>query len=244
MTRTFGGTLASRLGLALALIVTVGWMLADPACAGAQGVSDRLKRQINVMEKIIDEILVDSPNLLVGSSSPSNGLYLDEFGAVFSFEASLVGSPSRIFDFDGVFDFRSNIHVESGDNKVIIWRDTNADEDEDEDEEDEDEGEIDIEKWKEKEEARKMKRAEKEKERYAAGKEELIVALADYGETLSGLDDNQWIAIAVFLGKNHIFKKERISRLVIRARMSDLRAEASGRLTRDALLNRMVVDEY
>jgi hypothetical protein len=239
MTRTFGGTLASRLGLALALIVTVGWILADPACAGAQGVSDRLKRQINVMEKIIDEILVDSPNLLVGSSSPSNGFYLDEFGAVFSFEASLVSSPFRLFDKD--FDFL-DIRVESGDNKVIIWRDANADEDEDD--EDDDEGEIDIEKWKEKEEARKIKRAEKEKELYAAGKEELIVALADYGETLSGLGDNEWIAIAVFLGKNHIFKKESISRLVIRAQMSDLRAEASGRLTRDALLNRMVVDEY
>jgi predicted GNAT family N-acyltransferase len=77
---------------------------------------------------------------------------------------------------------------------------------------------------------------------YEKGRQELIDALADYGETLTALRDDQWVAIAAFLKDNDYFRDRSISRLVIKARMRDLRA--SDQLSREALLARIVVEEY
>ena len=69
----------------------------------------------------------------------------------------------------------------------------------------------------------------------AQGKQELIDALADYGETMTALRDDQWVAIAAFLGDDQYFKERQISRLVIKARARDLRGDP-GRL-RQVLTN-------
>ena len=44
------------------------WVGATAVEAADSPVSKKLKRQIGVMEKVIDEVLVESPNLLVYSS--------------------------------------------------------------------------------------------------------------------------------------------------------------------------------
>ena len=76
----------TRLGLALAFLV-----VARPVAAAVPADSRKLSREITVIEKVMDDMLLDSKNLLVyATDHNAHGLYLDEFGVVFSFNASLV----------------------------------------------------------------------------------------------------------------------------------------------------------
>ena len=94
-----------------------------------------------------------------------------------------------------------------------------------------------IEKWRE-------KRSERQRERYAKGKEELTEALIDYGDTLTLLGEQDWVAIAAFFRTGDFIEGRDITRLVIKARMSDLRAFGQDRISRDAMLARVSVEEY
>jgi RNA polymerase sigma factor (sigma-70 family) len=53
--------------------------------------ASRLDRKVRVMEKVIDEVLVQSPNILVGRGGTARGLVLDEYGALFTIEGDLGG---------------------------------------------------------------------------------------------------------------------------------------------------------
>ena len=70
------------------------------------------------------------------------------------------------------------------------------------------------------------------------------IALLDYGETLTPLRDDQWVAVAAFLSRNKFFETSGISRLLIKARMSDLRDHGKGRITESEMRSRVVVEEY
>jgi hypothetical protein len=48
-----------------------------------------LPRQIGIMEKVIDALLVDTPFVLVSGSDNARGLYLEGYGVVFSAQAAL-----------------------------------------------------------------------------------------------------------------------------------------------------------
>jgi hypothetical protein len=205
------------------------WVLGI-AAAGALGlasgadaeVSAKLEKQIQVMERILDEVLVDSQNVLVGSHNPSNGVYLDEFGVVFSIEAALLPMDRR----GGFWDWnKMKMHKEDG-KWVIDFNDDEDDSSNDKADKD-DEDDADDE-------------AKTDAELYQGAKEELITALLEYGDTLAGLQDNQSVAIAVFMDTDDFFRKRDISTLVIKAKMSDLR---SGRSRKD-MESRLVIDEY
>jgi hypothetical protein len=285
----------------------IGWVifatlgLVWTACAAAQPagegvITDKLKRQINVMETIIGEVLVDSENLTVSGLDPVRGIYLDGYGAVFTCETSTTG---------GAFFFGENIvipelpdmpevgralrgfRVETDDDGhiTIIRRGENEDEDEDEDEEIDDENESEEEdedesgdvdedddedeywdedqgaedegddesgrprviardreswtKWQDERKARKLENLE-------AGREELIDVLVDYGDTMTRLADTEWVVIAAFFPERESSRDQDqdVSRLVIRARVSDLRAFGQERISRDAMLARVVKEEY
>jgi hypothetical protein len=233
-------------GLALGVALCVLWAVASPTDAEAGSISKKLKRQINVMEEVIDEILVESSYLLVYSSDPTHGVYLEEFGAIFGFEASLVGGR---WDFTKGLEFLDKIHIESEDGKTVIWIDDDDDEKQIEiikkkgGDEDEDEDEDAIKKLKQIRE-KSEKKGKNEEECYTKGKDELIEGLVDYGEILTGLRDDEWIAVTAFLKKAELFKRNEISRLVLRVRMRDLRAHADDDISRETLLDRVVVDEY
>ena len=195
-------------------------------------VTRKLKKQIAVLERVLDEVLVDSPNFLVGSRRNTHGLYLDEFGALFSFEASLI-SQDDDFPFGVSFgDWGKGFTIDREDGKItIIW-----DKDEDGDGED-DVLVIDKDEMREKHE-------ERQRELYEAGKAELTEALMDYGETLTTLRDDQWVALAAFLRDSDFFAHNKISTLVFKARLSDLRAYAQGDISEDAMAKRVVQEEY
>src|SRR5258706_4017150 len=95
----WGGRVAiSRFVLAAFL----GGMVLAPLHAGAQTKnpiqSRKLTRELGIMEKIIDQMLLDSQNFLVYSQPETRGLYLEEFGIVFSFQASLLNRGNNEFN--------------------------------------------------------------------------------------------------------------------------------------------------
>ena len=203
----------------------------------AEPVTRKLKRQISVMEKVIDETLLDSPNILVYSSNPSHGIYLEEFGVLFTFEASLVEKD----DLDGWGNWwKNNVRIERDGGKIIIHSPDHDDDKGSDDHEKSDDAELDDEEW----DSWREKRDAAESKLYERGKLELMHTLIDYGDTLTGLSDTQWVGIAAFLKNSDFFTENRISRLVLKARLGDLRAYAAGNLTEEAIKAKLVEEEY
>jgi hypothetical protein len=211
---------------AAAALILIG--IAGNAAGADDTASKKLTRQIGVMEKIVDEVLLDSPNFLVYSKQNTHGIYLDEFGMLFSFEASILTKSSEDWwqQLQNGLGKKFNIRRENG--KTIIEY-----EDGDEDKE----IDVDDSDWEEKMEA-------EQKERYEAGKEELATVLLDYGDTLTGLRDAQTVAIAAFLRRGDFYFDDEVSTLVVKAKMSDLRAFAKGDLSKSAMQDRISYQEY
>lgn len=238
MSRTHHNTVSGAvLRGALALGVT---LLIVPAVATAQdaAVPKRLDRKINVMEKVLNEVLRESPHWLVGGGGDyTRSIYLDEFGVIFSFDASLVNH-----DIDGVnIDFEGlsflqdlkNIRIERDGDKVVVFRDTDKDGEQDKEEE---KG-LTIEELRE-------KREKREADRYEQGKDELIETLLDYGDTLTELRNDQYVAIAAFLENISLLEEDEITHLLIQAKVNDLRQLGEGTITRDQMLSRIRIKEY
>ena len=210
------------LPLVLALLIAV--MVGSPAPAGAQDETPtrKMSRQVSVLEKVLDQVLIDSPNFLVPGRNNARGIFLDEFGALLTFEASLV-SKNRMsmgFEFDWPIGYRIEEN-ERGD-KVIVIPKRHVDEDSD----------------------NRTPRTSAEARLYERGKVELRETLLDYGDTITALDDAHWIAIAAYLKDHDYFVSERISRLVIRVRMRDIRAYAAGKIDEKTVLSRFQETEY
>jgi hypothetical protein len=205
-----------RAGLALG-VAAVG-LIPLARVAAADELPGKLKKQIEVMDKILDEVLVDSPNLLVSGQHVTNGVYLPEFGVVFTFEASLLTHGGfRGFDWNSKsFD----MHKEKG--KWVI--NFGGDEDSTDD-------------------GKAEEKTKSEKELYEGGKTEIIGALLDYGETLTGLDDTQSVAVAAFLDGGDFFQ-DKSRTVVVKAKMSDLKAFGADRLSKSQMLSRISVQEY
>ena len=275
-----------RIGWVTFATLGLAWTAAAAAQPAGQGViTDKLKRQIDVMETIIGEVLVDSENLTVSGVDPVRGIYRDGYGAGFTCETSttggmfFVGENIVIPELPDMPDLGRAMHgfrVETDeDGRITIVR-QGEDEDEDEDEgidaEDEDEsGDVDEgddededaednedegedesasfrvitrdreswKKWQDERVARKLERLE-------AGREELIDVLVDYGDTMTRLADTEWVVIAAFFPESESSRDEdhEVSRLVLRARVSDLRAFGQERISRDAMLAKVVKEEY
>jgi hypothetical protein len=246
-----GTRLAGLLGAA----TLAALLAAMPAAAANDGPAGRVNRQIKLMEKVIDQILLESPNLLVYGQDVTHGLYLAEFGALFSFEASLTGDGlGKTLD----LSFLKNLRIEAEDGKVTILHDTGdaSGSDSVDDEAEAEyliqlkEGEVSAKeleaKLSEKQaelERRHEKASTHESKLFENGKTELIDALIDYGETLTALRDDQWVAIAAFLKNSDLFDEREISRLVLKVKVSDLRAYSADRITQDELRARVIVEE-
>jgi hypothetical protein len=242
-------------GTLLAGMLVAATLASSPGAAASGGPAGRVDRQITLMEKVLDQILLESPNLLVYGQDVTHGLYLAEFGALFTFEASLTGDGlGKTLD----LSFLKDLRIETEDGKVTILRDSDdaSDSDSVDDEATTDylirlkEGEAADEKLVDKMNEKKAelkRRHEKasahESKLFENGKTELIDALIDYGETLTALRDDQWVAIAVFLKNSDLFDQREISRLVLKVKLSDLRAYGADRITQDELRARVIVEE-
>ena len=223
----------------IVVLVAVGLGLLAREAFGVEPPPGKMEKQIEVMERILDQVLIDSPNFLVSGRGNARGLWVPEFGVIMTFDASLVDK-----DKDWKFDFGKGFKIEtdSKGRKVII-----LDED----------GKVLTEDEKgdaTKEEVRKALQAQKSMKTaqegspqdrlYKRGKAEIVDALLDYGDTLSTIPAGKWLAIVAFLKDARYFDERGLSRLVLKAKIDDLRAYASDKLTEQEMVKRIVEEEY
>src|SRR5262245_40015716 len=153
-------------------------VVASPATAGPPSAEKKRAREIGIMERTLDQVLVDSRHLLVSSHSVTEGIYVDGVGAVFTFTMDLV---PRDWDLGGLGFFNSahywngsHVEVEDEGDKIIIYKNRGGDDEEDDEGEDAKapkkktakEKEEAVAKWEE-------KAREYGKKQYADGKAEL-----------------------------------------------------------------------
>jgi hypothetical protein len=214
----------------IAIVALMAGFLVSEAFAVEPPASRKMMRQIDVMERIIDQVLIDSPNFLVSGRGTTRGLYIEDYGAVFTFSASLVHKGKN-----WNFDFSNGFKLMDDNGRRVIVVDPDEDVDPDDidaalDDEEDDSG---------------MSRSERQEERlYRRGKAELVDLFLDYGDTLTTLEDGQWVAIVAFLKDSSFFTDQRISRLALKAKIDDLRAFSSEKISEKELVKRIVEEEY
>jgi hypothetical protein len=229
MTYTETHNSAWRTVLTAALIVAVLGLTA--AVAGAADTArSRLDRKVRVMERVLDEVLIQSPNVVVGLGGVTRGLVLEGYGALFTMDVSvgaeeLLRVPERV---------RSRVRI-SG---VPEPPPPPKPEPKPEPRPEHEESEL-VESWDE----WQKQAAKRRQEQYDAFKVELIDALIDYGATLGELKDDRWIAVAAFLDGRQLLGGGDGGRLVVRAKMRDLRQHNAGSLSRDAVIQRVEIEE-
>jgi hypothetical protein len=259
--------------LVLAGAAGIGLAVLAAGAAGSPP-PDRLHRQVGVMEGIIDKVLLDSPNFVVSGRDDTRGVVLPDYGIVFSFNASinshdifrLPGNLSLNLPFD-ISTGDDGAVVVGEDGTVIIGRKGRVYSDDSADGRDEKAAKLeqkakqleDQSKQLEKKISRLGERlkgreqsiaewnkqsAAKAEELYAAGKQELLQVLLDYGETMTSLKDGQWIVLAGFFDRGGILEDKKVSRLVLRVKIDELRAYSAGRLSEAEARDRIIVEEY
>jgi hypothetical protein len=190
-----------------------------PGLGAEKTADEKLRKQISIMEKILDEALVDSENALVKSTHPTRGVYLDGYGFVFTMELGIVDDQFRWEALSKLLDVGEGYTVEreekSGEGETVIT----------------------IKKNKEKAEAKAKAEAEKgEKEavdidaRWGLVKKELIGVIRDYGDTIARAKPDEWFTIFAtpLIGAWGSGESER---LVIRVQMKDIEQFSTGTLT-------------
>ena len=88
------------------------------------------------------------------------------------------------------------------------------------------------------------RRASRHDRMYRRGKIEVIDVLLDYGDTMTSLDKGQWIAFVVKLVRADYFERNKISHLVLKAKIDDLRAYAADEISEKEMITRIVELEY
>ena len=215
--------------LTAALMVAAIGMVAITASAADESQS-RLDRKVAVMERVLDEVLVQSPNVVVSARGVTRGLVLEGYGALFTLDAR-VGTDYFMALPAPAAAPAPPVPVEGSSDEVIITprvRHRSRT------------GEMVVESWDEWQKESKEKWAEQ----YKAFKSELIDALIDYGATLSELGNDQWVAVAAFLDSSPMIGgRDDGGRLGLKVKMGDLRKYSGGSLSRDAAVAKVMVEE-
>lgn len=217
---------------ALMVIVLFGILVA----VGAAADDDRLERKVAVMERVIDEVLVQSPNVVVDSREVTRGLVLDGYGVVFIFDAGLHSrlpwAGRAVIAPEGTFRWRSGSRArpapeapEAPEPPEAPGAPTSL----------EDAEVLSLEEWEEESAAKRAQMLE-------GLRAELVDTLLDYGPTLSELPDDAWVTIVAFLGDGGPFDREGPKRLSVKARMRELRSHSGGDLSRQDARAAVVVE--
>jgi len=207
---------------------------AGPAGAVDKPDSPKMARQIDVMEQILNQVLVDSPNFLVFGREHTNALYVASFGVIFTFEASLVGKDGDEIDVKKWVDGFKIETTEDGKRVIIIGPDDPPEPPEPpEPGEERDQGRT----WAE-------RRHSRHERLYSRGKLELVDTLLDYGDTLTTLKSGQRVAIMAKLVDSDYFEDRKISHLVLKAKIDDLRAYTANKISEKEMITRIVEEEF
>lgn len=206
------------------------------AAAAASPDSRKQDRQIDLFERVVNDMLVESPNWLVQSSHEARGRYRSGEGARFTFDARLVHNGWSGNRHWGGGKWWKNILVDHDDDVIIIDRD---------DWEDMDDKEIDDLRRNSKESRTKyLERSMKRQARlYERGKSELVELLGDFGDLLTTVPDGESVKLVAYLGYSDYFDDKDLNELTVTAKMSDVRAYAAGSLDEKKFKERVTVAE-
>ncbi len=215
--------LRMKIRSAITMAVLFGPLLLMTSVDATAGDNKRISKQISIMEKILDEALVESRFALVRSTHPTHGVYIEDYGPVFTLEVGLVDSEGW---------FGGSIWSNLGKDFSIIT------------EEDEDgEKVITIRSG-----SKKGKKADNEdvmgdEEKYGKVKDEIIEVMRDYGDTIAKAKPNEWFT--VFASPLHTsWGDDGYHRLVLRVQMKEISAFTSGKLSEDKFAQKVQITEY
>ena len=190
----------------------------------------KLDRQISVLERVFDEMLIDSPNFLVRGRDNARGAYIEDHGLVLTFDTSLVNRGWN-YDDDGHWWGRWWRHDD--DDRVII---IDKDDDWDDDEEDDDKDKSSRGSYYE----RELKRQER---RYERGKTEIVETIMDFADVLGEVPSEEWLEVRVRLQGARYFYENDLRRLNMRVKMSDVRSYSDGSMSEEAFVKAIQTQE-
>ena len=221
-----------RSAVTLAVVCLLIGALVVPA--GADRGARKLDRQVGVFESVVDEMLVDSPNWLVRGRENARAVYVDGYGVVLTFEASLV---DRDYRFGGKWWKGLNFLKHKGD-RIIVRID-------DDDEVIEIEGldDEDLKDVQEMKEKLSQKAATRQEKRYQRGKTEIIDVILDHGDFLTNLKSEDWLEVVAVLHDAEYFEDNDLHRLSMRVKMKDLREYADDKLSEENVIKKIEVRE-
>lgn len=214
---------------AAAAVVAMGVLPRSVGAADPPG-GKSVQRQVHIMERVIDEMLIDSPNWLISGGHDVRGHYIPGHGAIFTFEASLVGG-----DWSGDWGGWSGLrHL--GRHMSFFW-DDDEDDDRDRDRDRRDRDKDEDRDWRD-------RYLDREARRYDRGKDEVIEVLLDFGDVLDDLKDSETVTVIGYLEDADYFWDKDLSNLSVKAKVSDLKSYAEGKIKEDEMVKRMVIEEY
>jgi hypothetical protein len=224
-----------RIGRTVTCVAALVALAAVQAAAVEPPPSRKMTRQIEVMEKIIDQVLLDSPNFLIRSTPVARGTYLPGTGILFTFDASLVEHDWSDRDLKK-WNFGKGFRVEERDGKRVIIIDDEGNLERDDIIGDDGEIEDSLQDWRD-------KRRERTERVYVRGKTEIVDVLLDYGDTVT-LEPGQWVIVMGFLTDEDFIDRNRFSRLILKAKAGDLQSYAAGKISEEEMVKRIVEKEY
>ena len=246
-----GATISSRKSLLLRLLAAaIAAILLSTLVPGlARPYSqERMDKDISIMENVINTSMVESPYVYIFSTHQNvRGLYIPEFGALFTVQAQLISNRAFPWmvglghDSPWAWNFYWDKDKWEGFIKGL------------EDLEIEVNGEkVDLKKYIEEAKPRGDRERtviikpeqneeliEKNLEKF---KEELAGIVADYGGTIRQLEDNEWVMIVAFLDKSR--SAAPVSKVMVKAKKSDIDLYDHGKIDYEDLLSRMVIETH
>lgn len=206
----------AAVALGVTMLGAAGLLLASLGSAQADPPSSKLQREMRMFERVMDDMLIDSPNWLVPGRENTRGDYVPGYGVLFTFQATLVDR-----------DWGRKFALGWG------WWDEDRRRDRDLDEEDRADRREERDRYRNREERL-----------YERGRSEIVDVFLDFADTFDSLPGNESIVVVAHLGDADLFWDKEIRRLKMTAKASDLKSYASGSLSDEEMETRIQVEEY
>ncbi len=209
----------------IALLAAAAMVVTSLQVAQADPPTKKLQRELRLFERIMDDMLIDSPYWLVPGRENTRAYHVPGHGVLVTFQASLVSE-------------RWNGNWSGNGFSLRFW-----DRDDDDYYWDDDDDWDDDERDKDRRKSRRERRSTRVDRLYDRGKEEIADIFLDFPDSFDSVSDNEWVKVVVYLDSD-VFYDQDIRRLEMSARVSDLKAYDADRIDESAFIDKIVVEEY
>ncbi|HWN80568.1 MAG TPA: hypothetical protein VNM87_00590, partial [Candidatus Udaeobacter sp.] len=187
--------------------------------------NQKVVRELNMLERAIDEELVDSRDALVDHGRNANAIYIPGQGVVIAVSFGLVGwdhGVVKLTHWSGDWD------------DLEYYSDLYDDDDDDHDKDKED-------RLTRKEIRERIKK--RQAKRYVEVKQELIEVLAENADLLDNVPAQEWVTVAA-RPRDMSWGDAKIASVVLRVKRADITDRSDGKLTAEAYQKKVTVEEY